>query len=187
VSGLSAGARGAQQAGSGEDEDAAYFDSLSAFVGKVRGEPFPREAAHNMTFKDVARNVEVRDSAPTGPAMWVLVGVANGFADGVADGALPRSAEKGVGWGCAQCGRRCRASLVGRPRLRWPVRRAGMRGHRWCQGRGGACPAAAHTRGSRAGSALRRGRPAAVRGAAAALPPAPAAGPARRAPLRLWH
>ena len=29
-------------------------------MSKVRGEPFPREAAQNMTFKDVARNVEVR-------------------------------------------------------------------------------------------------------------------------------
>ena len=29
-------------------------------MSKVRGEPFPRTAAHNMTFKDVARNVEVR-------------------------------------------------------------------------------------------------------------------------------
>ncbi len=91
VGGLSVGARVAQQAGSGEDEDAAYFDSLSAFVGKVRGEPFPREAAHNMTFKDVARNVEVRGSAPKGPATRV----------GVADGLRRRSARKGVGWGCA--------------------------------------------------------------------------------------
>lgn len=31
-------------------------------MSKVRGEPFPREAAQNMTFKDVARNVEVRQS-----------------------------------------------------------------------------------------------------------------------------
>ena len=48
------------------DEDAACFDNLCAFVGKVRGEPFPREAAHNMTFKDVARNVEVRRTPAVG-------------------------------------------------------------------------------------------------------------------------
>lgn len=54
---------------SAEDEDAAYFESLSAFVSKVRGEPFPRTAAHNMTFKDVARNVEVRRCSARGRAL----------------------------------------------------------------------------------------------------------------------
>ncbi|KAK9840617.1 hypothetical protein WJX81_004612 [Elliptochloris bilobata] len=62
ASALASSAGGAVAAGllgGAEDEDAPYFDSLSAFVSKVRGEPFPREAAHNMTFKDVARNVEM--------------------------------------------------------------------------------------------------------------------------------
>ena len=39
-------------------EDAAYFESLSAFVSKVRGERFGWEQARDMTFKDIAKNVE---------------------------------------------------------------------------------------------------------------------------------
>ena len=39
-------------------EDAAYFESLSAFVSKVRGEHFGWEQARDMTFKDIAKNVE---------------------------------------------------------------------------------------------------------------------------------
>ncbi len=41
-------------------EDAAYFDSLSAFVSKVRGNTFTWEQARDMTFKDIAKNVEVK-------------------------------------------------------------------------------------------------------------------------------
>ena len=39
-------------------EDAAYFESLSLFVSKVRREPFSWEQARDMTFKDIAKNVE---------------------------------------------------------------------------------------------------------------------------------
>jgi hypothetical protein len=39
-------------------EDAAYFESLSLFVSKVRGEAFSWEQARDMTFKDIAKNVE---------------------------------------------------------------------------------------------------------------------------------
>ena len=39
-------------------EDAAYFEALSAFVSKVRGEHFGWERARDMTFKDIAKNVE---------------------------------------------------------------------------------------------------------------------------------
>ncbi len=40
-------------------DDAAYFESLSFFVSKVRGEHFSWEQARDMTFKDIAKNVEM--------------------------------------------------------------------------------------------------------------------------------
>lgn len=47
--------------GQGEEtkDDAPYFESLSMFVSKVRGETFTWEQARDMTFKDIAKNVEV--------------------------------------------------------------------------------------------------------------------------------
>ena len=47
------------QEGSNPKEDAAYFESLSIFVSKVRGEHFSWEQARDMTFKDIAKNVEM--------------------------------------------------------------------------------------------------------------------------------
>ena len=40
-------------------DDTQYFESLSVFVSKVRGETFSWEQARDMTFKDIAKNVEV--------------------------------------------------------------------------------------------------------------------------------
>ena len=48
----------AQEASNPKD-DAAYFESLSFFVSKVRGEHFSWEQARDMTFKDIAKNVEM--------------------------------------------------------------------------------------------------------------------------------
>ena len=47
------------QEASNPKEDAAYFESLSVFVSKVRGEHFSWEQARDMTFKDIAKNVEM--------------------------------------------------------------------------------------------------------------------------------
>ncbi len=47
------------QEASNPKEDAAYFESLSTFVSKVRGEHFSWEQARDMTFKDIAKNVEM--------------------------------------------------------------------------------------------------------------------------------
>lgn len=43
-------------------DDSQYFESLSVFVSKVRGEAFTWEQARDMTFKDIAKNVEVSSS-----------------------------------------------------------------------------------------------------------------------------
>ncbi|BDA46846.1 hypothetical protein COCOBI_09-2990 [Coccomyxa sp. Obi] len=43
----------------GGKDDAQYFESLSVFVSKVRGETFTWEQARDMTFKDIAKNVEM--------------------------------------------------------------------------------------------------------------------------------
>ncbi|EIE19796.1 hypothetical protein COCSUDRAFT_67803 [Coccomyxa subellipsoidea C-169] len=50
--------------GQGEEtkDDAPYFESLSMFVSKVRGETFTWEQARDMTFKDIAKNVEMYHS-----------------------------------------------------------------------------------------------------------------------------
>ena len=47
------------QEASNPKDDAAYFESLSFFVSKVRGEHFSWEQARDMTFKDIAKNVEM--------------------------------------------------------------------------------------------------------------------------------
>ncbi|CAK0785506.1 hypothetical protein CVIRNUC_008716 [Coccomyxa viridis] len=54
-----AGPAGTPQDPSNPKEDAAYFESLSVFVTKVRGERFSWEQARDMTFKDIAKNVEM--------------------------------------------------------------------------------------------------------------------------------
>ena len=45
-------------------EEEAYFQSLANFVGKVRGELFSPVRARELTFKDVAQNVEVGLQSP---------------------------------------------------------------------------------------------------------------------------
>ena len=47
------------QEASNPKEDAAYFESLSVFVSKVREEHFSWEQARDMTFKDIAKYVEM--------------------------------------------------------------------------------------------------------------------------------
>ncbi|CAL8471464.1 g11006 [Coccomyxa elongata] len=47
------------QAGEEVKDDSQYFESLSVFVSKVRGESFTWEQARDMTFKDIAKNVEM--------------------------------------------------------------------------------------------------------------------------------